>query len=74
MIDWYDLIWYCTSGEPAWPKEQENIWLMGGDLDYFQDIWALPVQRGGGGGSWPPLGPMTYILFDAPWHKEQEYI
>ena len=51
-------------------KDQEYIWLRGGDLNRFRDIRALPVQ----GGSWPPPGPMTYIPFDAPWHKVQEYI
>ena len=46
------------------------MWFRGGDLNRFQDIWALPVR----GGSGLPPKPMTYITFDAPLQKEQENI
>lgn len=40
------------------------VW--GADLNRFQDIWELSVR----GGSGPPLGPMTYIPFNATCHNE----
>lgn len=27
-------------------KEQDYLWFRDGNLNYFQDIWALPVRRG----------------------------
>lgn len=49
---------------------QEYIWFIGGDLNSFQDIWSLSVQERPG----PPPSLMTFLPFDAPWHKKQEYI
>lgn len=46
---------------------------MGRNLNHLQNIWALPV-RGGGRRGWglrPLTGPMTYIPFDDPWHKDK---
>lgn len=49
-----------TPNEPQWYPNK--LW-------YFQDIWAFPVRGRPG----PSPGPITYIPFDASWHREQEY-
>jgi hypothetical protein len=38
-------------------KTQEYVWLSGGDLNSFRNIWTLPVKEGKG----PPCTVMTYI-------------
>lgn len=51
-------------------KEQEYIWFVGMDLNGFRDIRALPVSSR----TEPPQQVMTYIPFDAPLQRKQEYI
>lgn len=44
----------------------------GGNLNDFQDIWAIPVL--GGGVSGPSSMLMSYIPFNVSKHKALEYI
>jgi hypothetical protein len=43
-------------------KKQEYIWIRGGYLNSFQNVWALPVQKGTG----IHRMIMIYMSVDAP--------
>lgn len=55
--------------DAIWNNGQEYILLLGGDFNRFHIFWHFLFETSG-----PPPGLMTYILSDAPWHKEQECI
>lgn len=55
--------------DAIWNNGQEYILLLGGDFNRFHIFWHFLFETSG-----PPPGLITYILSDAPWHKEQECI